>query len=317
MKMLTKSLKMALLFVAASLALTSCETKSDVTSVCSDMIKTSIHKSARSLVEQKEQALTISEYEFLGGVDDDRLVYRTLSFGNGVYKAKRVDTLSYQYGNWADNNTSYSLFVTPRDGEPYTLWYKSNSLVTPDGRVLGGETANNIARVEKWEKTLASFPNTGWEATFRGEYVVDSIYEDSIKTTFIPPMTFKKDTLRVWKGKMDTLNADTTCYFSIQFNHDPQTLANTGHFYKNSVRSKYDRDTESVEIISQTPKEYDFNWYFLDVTSDAKFSIVLSSTTPGVAGDTLSISKYKTDDAGESLEFLLGGLTYTHPVVLP
>ena len=275
------------------------------------MIKTSIHKSARSLVEQENQALTISEYEFLGGVDDDRLVYRTISFGNGVFKAKQVDTLTYQYGNWADNNTSFSLLVTPRDGEPYTLWYKSNSLVTPDGRVIGGESSNNIARVEKWEKTLASFPNTDWVASFRGEFVIDSILEDSIKTTFIPPMTFKYDTIKVWKGKLDTLNADTTSYFHIEFYRDPVTLSNVGHYSRLSVRSEYDRETKQATILSSTPKEYDFSWYFSDVSSDARFTIVLSSTTDGVEGDVLSISKYKTNEDGEPMEFLLGGVTYS------
>ena len=296
----------------AAFAFTSCETKSNVTDVCSDMIKESMHKSARSLVQQEGQSLTISEYEFLGGVEDNRMVYRTIAFGNGVDEPKRVDTLTYQYGDWGEANTSFSLIVTPARGESYTLWYKGNAFITPDGRTIGGEGIDNTARVEKWEKTIASFPNTEWEAEFKGEYVKDTVWEDSIRTIFIPPMTFKTDTIKVFKGKMDTLSADTTCYFRFSVNRDANH-ANTGHFYQKSVRSTYDRETKQTTIVSELEKEYDCNWYFSEVSSDAKFTIVLESLTPGVEGDKLSISKYKVDEEGKAAEFLLGGLTYKAP----
>jgi len=295
----------------AGIAFTSCEQKSKVTDVCTDMIAESMHKSARSLVQLDGQKLTISEYEFLGGVKDNRLVYRTISFGHNVYEAKRVDSLTYEYGQWAENNTAYSLLVTPRSGEPYTLWFKGNAFVTPDGRKIGGEGLDNAARVEKWERVLGTFPNSDWEAEFADELVVDSVFEDSVKVTIIPPMTFKYDTIKVFKGKMDTLSADTTCYIRFELYHNPATFANTGHFYKKSVRSKYDRKTETVEILSETEKDYDCTWCFADVSSDSKFVIRLQSTTPGVEGDDLSISKYKLDDAGEPAEFLLSGMTFT------
>ena len=274
-----------------------------------------MHKTARSLVQLDGQTLTISEYEFLGKVNDNRMVYRTISFGNESYSAKQVDTLSYQYGEWGDSNTAFSLLVTSQTGEPYTLWYKGNSFVTPDGRVIGGEGLENTARVEKWEKTIGSFPNKIWQASFEGDLVMDSVFEDSVRVTFIPPMTFRYDTIKVFKGKMDTLSADTIADFRIELNHDPVTLANTGHFYKKSVRSTYNRETKTATVVSEEEKEYDFIWFFSDVSSDAKFVITLKSVTPGVKGDELGISKYKINEAGEGTEFLLGGLTYTCPAL--
>ena len=113
---------------------------------------------------------------------------------------------------------------------------------------------------------------------------------------------------------MDTLSADTTCYYRFTFARDA-AYSNTGHYYRKSIRSKYDRATADAKILSETIKEYDFNWYFSAVTSDSKFTIVLKSLTPGVAGDTLNISKYKVDDTGKAQEFLLGGVTYEHPVL--
>lgn len=297
---------------AAVFAFTSCETKSNVTDVCSDMVKESIHKSVRSLVQLDGESMTISEYEFPGSVNDNKLLYRTISFGNGVNKPKQVENLTYEYGEWQEKNTVFTLLVTPSTGEPYSLWYKSNSLVTADGRAFGGEGTNNTARVEKWEKTLRSFPNTDWVGFFRGEFVVDSVFEDSIRKTFIPPMTIRYDTIKVFKGKMDTLNADTTCLCRLVLNRDANTFANTGHYYAKSVRSKYDRATQKVITISEEEKEYDCTWYFSDLTSDSKFVITIKGTNSNEM-DILSISKYKTDDYGNAQEFLLGGLVYTRP----
>lgn len=299
----------------AAIALTSCETKSNVADVCKDMVKASMHNSARSLVQLNGQKLTISEYEFPGDVNDNRLVYRSIAFGNGVFESKKVDTLNYEYGEWGEKNTSFSLIVTPRSGEPYTLWYSGNAFLTPDGRKIGGEGTNNTARVEKWEKVIASLPNTDWIGEFAGEYVVDSVLEDSIRDLFIPPMTFIQDTIKVFKGKMDTLNADTTCYVEFHINRDASSLANTGHFYKKSIRSEYDRKSQTVKIISEVEKDYDCTWYFSDVTSDSKFVITLESLKPGVEGDKLSISKYKVDDTGKGFEFLEAGMTFTRPML--
>lgn len=294
-------------------AFTSCETKSNVTEVCTDMVKESMHKSARSLAQLDGEVLSICEYEFLGGVNDNRLVYRTIAFGNGVNQPKKVDTLSYQYGEWGESNTSYSLYITPNEGEPYTLWYKGNAFITPDERSIGGEGVDNMPRVEKWEKTIASFSNSKWEGVFRDEFVTDSIWEDSIRTTFIPPMTFIVDTIKVFRGKMDTLSSDTTCYFTLEMKRDPVTFVNTGHFYQREVRTEYDRETKTETIISEAVFEYDFNWFFTEVSSDAKFVVTLKSTTDGVESENLSISKYKTDEAGKNGELLLNGVTYKHP----
>ena len=291
-------------------AFTSCEKpKTDVTAVCSDMIKSSIHKTPRSLVLVDGEKLTIEEYEFPGDINDNRLVFRTIAFGNGVNTPKKVENLTYEYGEWQDQNTTFSLRVFPEAGAPYTLLYRGNALITPEGHVIGGEGLNNAARVEKFEKTLASFPNTKWEGSFRGEFVLDSIFRDSIRNIFIPPATYKKDTFKIFTGKMDTLSADTVCYYSIEFKQDAATAATTGHFYQKSVRSTYDRATKEETIVSQDVKEYDHNWFFSDVSSDAKFVIMLKSTTTADS-EKLSISKYKTDDAGKPAEFLLNGLTF-------
>ncbi len=310
------SMCMALVLV---FAFVSCQQKkSDVADICDDLIKESLHKSARSLVQTDEEGkkLTLSEYEFLGGVSDDRLVYRTITFGDGIFEAKSVDTLSYEYGIWGEGNKRYSLLITPRTGEPYTLWYSGNAFTTPDGRVIGGDGVNCTARVEKWEKTLATIPNTEWEAYYEGELVMDSVFEDSIRVTYIEPL-FYYDTIKVFKGKMDTLNADTTCAFRFSLKRDPETLANTGHFYKYSVRTKYNRETGIADTTKIDIKEYDCSWYFSEVSSDAKFVIELRSLTPDVQGDQLSISKYATDKTTGELSFLLGGLTYNPVTVQP
>ena len=302
----------------AALAFTACENKTaaDVTEVCTDMVKESLHKSARSLVSLDGEVLTIEELEFAGGVNDNRLIYRTLSFGNGVYKPKTVDTLTYEYGEWQDQNTTFTLHVTPKTGAPYTLLYNGNAFITPEGRKIGGDGLNLAARVEKWEKTINTLPNTKWEATFEGEFVMDSIFRDSIRNIFIPPMTYKTDTIKIFSGKMDTLSADTTCYYTIEFTHNPATNATTGHFYQKSVRSTYDRATKQTTIVSQDSVKYDYNWFFTEVSSDSKFMIELKSLTSGVEGEKLNISKYKVDDAGKPAEFLLNGLTFK-PVVNP
>ena len=298
----------------AAFAFTSCESESNVTDVCSDMVKESMHKNARSLLVQDDQSLVIEEYEFAGGVNDNRLIYRTIAFGNGVNTPKRVDTLTYEYGEWQDNNTTFTLNVYPTSGPAYTLLYRGNAFITPEGHVIGGEGLDNAARVEKWEQVLASFPNTKWQGAFKGEFVLDSIFRDSIRSTFIPPMTIKYDTIQIFTGKMDTLSADTACYYTLTFNQDAATKATTGHLYQRSVRSTYNRETKEESIASETIKEYDYNWFFSEVSSNAKFVIQLKSVTPGIEGEKLSISKYKADDAGNAAEFLLNGLTFTRDV---
>lgn len=306
-------------FAAAAvvLAMTSCETKSPtVTDVCTDLVKESLHKTPRSLTILNGEVLTIEEYEFPGGVDDNRLVHRTISFGNGVNEPKRVDSLTYEYGDWKEGNTSYTLLVTPKTGDPYTLTFRGNALIDPEGHMIGGEGLENAARVEKWEKTLRTLPNTKWEGTFRGEFVMDSVFRDSIRTIFIPPMTFITDTIKIYTGKMDTISADTTCYYTLEFKQDAATKATTGHMYQRSVRSTYDRSTKTTTIVSETTTEYDYKWYFSEVSSDAKFMINLVATTGGEKSERLNISKYKLDGLGNPSEFLLNGLTF-NPIVNP
>lgn len=298
----------------AMFAFTACESKTDVMGVCDDLVKTSLHSSPRSLVQQKGETLTISEYEFpSSNVNDNRLVYRVIAFGNGVDFTKEEENLTYEYGEWSSDGTQYSLLVNQSGKEPYTLWYRSNALITPDGRVVGGEGSGTTARVAKWDKVLKSFPNTDWEAKYEAEYVMDSIFTYRIDTIFIPPMKWKYDTVPVF-DHMDTISADTTCTIEYQFKRDATTFANTGHFKSVSVRTKYDREKAKADTIGvPVVTEYDFIWYFSDVTSDVKFSLVLKSTTPGVDGAELNVTKYKTDAAGKAAGFSLGSVNYTRP----
>ena len=212
---------------------------------------------------------------------------------------------------WGPNNNSFSLYVTPPAGEPYTLWYEGNAFITPDDKKIGGEGMDVMARVEKWEKVIATLPNNKWEGTYSAEFVTDSVFRDSIKSIFVPPMSFKYDTIKVF-DKLDTVSADTTCYYSIELKRDAQ-FANTGTFYKKSVRSTYDRVTKQVNIISETVTEYDCKWFFSEVSSDSKFTITLQNVNDEKQGEKMSISKYKTDEAGKALEFLLNGATFKHP----
>ena len=297
--------------VGIALAFTACETKSSpsVTEVCTDLLKESIHKSARSLAVLDGEVLTMEEYEFPGGANDNRLLHRIISFGNGVNMPKRVDSLTYEYGEWKDQNTAFTLIVHPKEGESYQLVFRGNTLVNIQGRVFGGEGLSNTARVEKWEKTIKSLSNTKWNATFKGEYVMDSIFIYRIDTIFIPPMTWKYDTVPVF-DHLDTLSADTACYYALEFKQDATTNLTTGHYYCRSVRSTYDRETKKETIVKENIFEYDYKWFFSDVSSDAKFMMNLVNVSGG-KGDLLNISKYKTDDAGKAVEFLLNGLTFT------
>ena len=293
----------------ALLAFTSCEQKTDVMGVCSDLVKESLHSTPRSLVKLEGNSLSIVEYEFAGGVDDNRLLYRSIVFGDGVFSPKKVDTLLYTYGEWEEQNTQYYLNVTPKDGEPYKLIYKGNALITAEGKTIGGEATDNVARVEKLEKVINNLPNTKWEGLYEGDYVLDSVFRDSIRTTFIPPMTFIQDTIKVYE-RMDTVSADTSCYFMIEFNRDATTLANTGHYYRKEIRSKYNLATHTCDTISVKVKEYDSNWYIGVFSSDTRFSIGFLSNTPGIVGDPLNITKFVMNDPSKPDGFLYNGATF-------
>lgn len=293
----------------AVIAFTSCENKSDVTAVCSDLIKESLHSSPRSLVELKNHSLSIVEYEFLGGVNDNRLLYRSIVFGDGTYSPKTVDTLLYTYGEWEEHNTQFTLNVTPANGEPYTLIYRGNAFITPDGKTIGGEATNNVARVEKMDKVIGNLPNTKWEGLFEDEFVLDSVFRDSIRNIYIPPMTFITDTIKIF-DRMDTVSADTTCYYIIEFKRDATTFANTGHYYRKEVRTKYDKATRTCDTVSVNIKEYDSNWFIDGFSSDSRFSIGFLSTTPSIVGDPLSISKFVMNDASKPDGFLYNGAAF-------
>ena len=307
--MKNKLLVSAFAVAIALVAFTSCENKSDVTAVCSDLIKESLHSSPRSLVKLGEHSISIEEYEFVGGVNDNRLLYRTIEFGDGLNTSKKVDTLIYTYGEWQEHNTQYTINVTPANGDPYTLIYRGNAFITPEGRAIGGEATDNVARVEKLDKVISNLPNTKWEGFFEDEYVLDSIFRDSIRVSFIPPMTFIYDTIQVFE-RMDTVSSDTTCYYLIDFNRDASTFANTGHYYRKEVRTKYDKATRTCDTLSVTIKEYDSNWFIDGFSSDSRFSIGFLSVTPGTIGDPLSISKFVMNDASKPDGFLYNGATF-------
>ena len=294
----------------ALFAFTSCEQKSNVMGVCSDLLKESIHGTPRSLVKVDGPALSIEEYEFLGGVNDNRLLYRSIAFGDKVFTPKKADTLQYTYGAWEEQYTQFYLMVTPKSGEPYKLIYRGNALITPEGKTIGGEATDNVARVEKLEKVINCLPNTKWEGVFEGEYVLDSVFRDSIRTRFIPPMTFITDTIKVI-DHMDTVSADTSCYYRLEFYRDDTTLAKTGHFYSKEVRSKYNTKTRVCDTLSVKVKEYDSQWFIDGFTSDSRFSIGFISANPGVVGDPLSISKFIMNDPGKPDGFICKGATFT------
>ena len=308
----------------AAFAFTSCETKSDATAVSTDLVKGTLHgiaaasgdapSAARGYAQLNGRTLFIVEYEFPSkNVNDSRLLYRSIAFGDGTFEPKIVDTLHYEYGEWQEQNTVFTLLITPSTASPYVLKYKGDALIGQYGCLYGGTSANNVARVEKLEKVATTFSNTDWEATFRDEFVTDSIFRDSIRATFIPPMTFKYDTIKIF-DHMDTVSADTTCYYKLIFNRDLATLANTGHYYRKAVRSTYNRETKETTIVSEDVYEYDFRWLFPDLSSDSKFSVQLTNTTQPGATEKLSIARYALDSVGVAAGFSLGGLNYTRPV---
>ena len=305
------------LFAAVvAFAFTACKNKSDVLDVNSDLVKVTMHKSARSLVELKGETLSITEYEFSSpNVDDNRLMLRTISFGNGTYSPKNVETMTYEYGAWNENYTAYSLLVSPASGAPYTMWFGSNAFKLPDGRVVGGEGSDNTARVEKWEKTLLAIQNTQWEGVYRAEFVLDSVYRDSIRTRFIPPMTFITDTIKVF-DHMDTVSADTTCRYMLRFDRDAATLANTGHFLRVESRTEYDKATHTCDtIIGPIITEFDGSWYFSSVSSDSKFNITFVPNDLNAEEEVLAISKFRMGDPAKPDEFLYKGATFSRIII--
>lgn len=306
----------------AALALTSCENKFDATAVSTDLLKETLHgarqgaSAVRGFVDLDDQTLTLSEYEFPSkDVNDLVLLHRTMAFGDGTYEPKKVDTLAYEYGEWQEKNTVFTLLVTPKTGDPYVLKYRGDALIEPGGRTFGGSTAANAARVEKWEKVISTFPNTDWEGTFRDEFVLDSVFRDSIRTTYIPPMTFITDTIKIF-DHMDTIGADTTCLYKWTFERDLATFVNTGHYYRKEIRTQYDRATKETTVVSEKDYEYDFRWMFTEVSTEKKFVLqVTNTTTPGVEGEKLSISKFELDETGVAKSFLLGGVDFMRPIV--
>lgn len=311
-----KNKLLVILFAAVvAFAFAACKNKSDVVDVCDDMIKESMHKSARSLTQLTGETLTITEFEFATtNVNDNKLVCRTISFGNATPLVRVDDPMTYEYGEWNENNTAYSIYVTPSVGAPYTMWYKGNAFILPDGRTIGGDGNDVTARVDKWETVLKTISNTAWEGTFRDKFVMDSIFRDSIRTTYIPPMTFIVDTIKIFTGQMDTLSADTTCYYKFNLARDAANI-NSGHFYMKSAKTKYDRETGIADTLSIKVEEYDFNWFFSEVASGAKFTIVLKNVVPGVEATDLNISKYKLDSVGAASEFMLNGVTFKQPLL--
>lgn len=311
--------------VAVSLAFTSCKPKSDVTDVCGDMVKTSMHSSPRSLLLLNGETLTIKEFDFASSsVNDNRIIFREISFGNGTEQSKTVLNLTYSYGAWNDNNTGYSLTFNP--ATPYaSAWYRANAFITPDGLTFGGD-GNNVARVEKWEKTLSSFPNTDWTATFMDEISYDSVFQYKYDTTYLPPtfIDFVIDTIK----KFDSLkirNADTTCTYDYVFNRDSSTYANSCHLKRTGVRSKYNAETGKPDTINLDVKDFDYTWFFSSVSSDSKFKITLVDDQDKEQSEVLDISKYKYDvkyvedtttmtiDTIVTHEFLLNGLMFKRP----
>lgn len=294
----------------AAFAFTSCETKSNVTDVCSDMVKKSIHESARSLLTVDDQTLTIIEFEFPSAdVNDNRLINRTVSYGNKTPLVKVEETMTYEYGEWNEDFTAFSLIVQPASAAPYTIWYRGNALVLPDGRKVGGEGTDNSARVEKLAKVAGNLPNTKWKGSYEGEFVLDSVFRDSIRTRFIPPMTFITDTIQVF-DRMDTVSADTSCNYILEFYRDATTNVNTGHFYRQEVRSKFDKKTRTCDTVSVNIKEYDCEWYFDSFSSDSRFSVEFVSTTPDITGDRINISKFVINDESKPDGFLYNGASF-------
>lgn len=312
-------MKNKLLVCVCSLALvafglTSCEPeRGNVTDVCTDMLKETMHKSARSLDQLDGQKLRISEYEFLGGVNDNRLVRRTILFGNGAGEDKKVDSLTYEYGEWLDQNTAFTLLVTPREGEPYTLIYKGDAFRDPEGLMYSvPELPVVAARVEKWESVINSLPNSAWEVNYKGEYVLDSVFRDSVK---IVPVPFPHEVIIKVFDHMDTVSADTTCLIRYEFRRDLATKVNTGRLIRNGVRSHYDRQTKQTIVDKETEWEANFEWYFPDVSSDKKFTISTISKTAGVDNENLKVTGYKIDEKGKGVQLTLGGLTYKAAVL--
>lgn len=308
----------------ALFAFTSCETKSNVTEVCTDLLKGSLHgiaattgdvpSAARGYIVTDEQGLHFAEYEFPSkDVNDPVLLYRSIAFGDGLYEPKHVDTLRYEYGEWKQNNTIFTLNVTPKTGNPYVLEYRGDALTDPEGIVYGGTSATNAARVEKLEKVAKTFPNTSWEATFKDEYVLDSIFRDSIYWKPFPKPG-KWDTIP-WFDHLDTVSADTTCIHNYVFGRDLLTNANTGLYVRKEIRSEYDPVTKETKVISEKNTEYAFRWTISDLATDAKFTVKLNKLElPAGEVENLNISKYALDSLGVASEFTLGGLIYTRPV---
>lgn len=164
--------------------------------------------------------------------------------------------------------------------------------------------------------------NTDWEATFRDKYEVDSVFRDSIYK-HMSHGKIVRDTIKVF-DHLDTLCADTTACYYVKLNRD-SAYKNTGFFSLTEFHVKYDSVSKTNDTSDIKIKEYDFEWYFSEVSSDAKFKIILKDASTGEAKDTLDISKYKYETKVDTTtvppttkvthEFLRGGLMYKRPAV--
>lgn len=296
--------------VVAALAgvFTSCEPKSNVMDICGDLLKETMYKSpARSMMKVDGLTTYFEEYELVGGQKEQKMVRRTLTFGDKVYVPQQDENLSFQYGEWGDKNTSFSLYVTPETSAPYTLWYQNNAFKTPAGTIIGGDGTNLSARIERMESTMKIFPNTEWAGEFKGEFVLDSAFKDSVYNVPIPfPPFFKQETKRVFAGRMDTVSADTTCRFELVVNRDPVSFENTGVYTKVSCRWTYDRDAKAAKLVSKDSVTIDYHWTISDFTSPSKFTVLIQDNT-SEEQSSLSISKF---DMEKTKSLLLGGVTY-------
>ena len=82
------------------------------------------------------------------------------------------------------------------------------------------------------------------------------------------------------------------------------------YFLINDIHSKYDKKTQSCDTISVTVKEYDCVWFINAFSSDSRFSVSFISTTPGVEGDPISISKFVMNDQSKPDGFLYSGASF-------
>lgn len=308
-----------LLAASAALGFMACTPKVDVEGSCKKVAVATLlgTDSVRSGVLTDGMKMTLVEYRFL---PDNKAVRTATVFGDGVYEAPSSVNLSYQVGGYAEMNAGLTIVFTPEnaDIEPYEVKFFENVIIENGKDTL----ADQLAKVNNFAKLLTTFPDTTvWEYEKTHLYIDEVSYLDTLitKKTIKGEDGQKKvvvDTTILQKTRKDTVGIQQYVHSTLSFRRDAGTLANTGHYYYESVSyTKPDSVTPAQTIDSLCVyKDYDFRWNFTTVITARQFRVATVAENADKERLTFSMFKYTAPTAEKSGSVIVNStLTYTIP----